>query len=320
MLTTKSFPKVTVGLPTYNGCVTLKQAINAVLQQDYLNIELVISDNASTNNQTQVICEEFSRKDKRIKYIRQKYNLGLAANYVEVLKNSSGELFMWLADDDWIDSSYISECVKALLEDDELSLAAGKVKYYPKNGPAYEGRKINHLQSSGLIRLLDYYFRLRDNGSFYGIMRRKDLNNTILLNVMGYDAFILAVIAFLGKIKVIESTLIHRRLGGTSDNWEKIAVTLSLPKFEGLFPVLTIAINAFEDISWRVPVFSKLGNFRRHIIAVYVFLIIIFMKSAPLLIMESSKNVLKFCFGEKCVKNTGFFIKKLLRVNSDALL
>ncbi len=311
MLREKEFPKVSVGLPTYNRAFTLEQTINTVLKQDYANIELVISDNASTD-QTQAICEEFSYKDKRVKYLRQKRNRGLTANYEEVLNNSSGEFFMWIADDDWIDSSYISECLKALLKEKDLSLVAGKVIYYRQDNSVYEGRKINHLQNSGLSRLLDYYLKLRDNGSFYGVMRKKDLNNVVFFNTMGSDFLVIATVAFLGKIKVIDSTLIHRRLGGTSDNLGKIASTLSLPEFERIFPVLTFAINAFKDISWRVPVFSRLGNVKRHFTAIRVFFIVIFMKSVPLLVIESSKNALRLCLGERRAKKIRTFLKKII--------
>lgn len=315
MLREKKSPKVSVGLPTYNRAFTLKQAIDSVLNQDYANIELIISDNASTD-ETREICEGFSCKDGRVKYIRQEYNRGLAVNLKEVLNNSSGEFFMWLADDDWIESSYIGECVKTLLKEDDLSLVAGKITYYRKDNSVYIGRKINYLQNSGLSRLLGYYLKVRDNGSFYGVMRKKYLNNVVLINSIGIDVLIIATIAFLGKIRVLNNVSIHRRLGGTSDNWGKIASTLSLPKFEGLFPVLTIAIDAFEDISWRVPIFSKLGNVRRYVIAIHVFFIIIFMKSLPLFFIESTKNMLGLCFGERRAKNIRSFLKKILEGKS----
>lgn len=309
MPTEIKLPKVSVGIPTYNRVAILKQAINTVLDQDYANIELIISDNASTD-QTQEICEKLSCKDGRVKYVRQEYNRGPAANLEEVLHRSGGEFFMWLSDDDWIDSSYISECVKALLKEDDLSLVSGKVKYYSQDNSVYEGKRFNLLQDSGLNRLLGYYLKVRDNGVFYGVMRKRDLRNIVMVNTMGMDALIIATIAFLGKVKTLDSVSVHRRLGGTSDNWKKIASTQSLPKFEGTFPVLSIAISAFKDISWRVPVFSRLGRMGRHIVAGCVFFMIIFTKSVPLFLIESSKNILKLFFGETRAKNIRSFLKK----------
>jgi len=311
MLEEKDLPKVSVGLPTYNRAVNLRRAIDSVLNQDYANIELIISDNASTD-QTRQICEGFSRKDSRIKYIRQEYNLGPTANFKEVLNKSSGEFFKWLADDDWMDSSYISECVKALLKESDLSLVAGKTIYYRPDNSIYEGKKNNHLQDSSLNRLLDCYLKVRDCNTFYGVMRKKDLDNVVILNTIGLDALLIATIAFLGKVKVLDNVSLHRCLGGASDTFKKLATALSLPKFEELFPVLTFAINAFNDISWRVSVFSKLGRVRRWIIACYVFLIIIFMKSTPLLFIEAVKNMLRFSFGERRSKNIITFLKRVI--------
>ncbi|MCX5695212.1 MAG: glycosyltransferase family 2 protein [Candidatus Omnitrophica bacterium] len=311
MLREKTLPRVSVGLPTYNRAITLKQTINSVLNQDYANIELIISDNASTD-QTQAICEGFGCKDGRVKYIRQEYNRGPVANFREALNNSSGEFFMWLSDDDWLDSSYISECVKTLLKEKDLSLVAGKTIYYHSDNSSYEETIINHLQNSGVIRLLDYYVRLRSNSFFYGVMRRKDLENVRFPNTIGTDGLIMAVIVYLGKTRVLDNISIHRRLGGSSANFRKLASILKLPKLEVLFPVVGFAVHAFKDISFRVPIFSRLGKVRRHIIAIYVFFIIIFMKSVPLMFIESSKNVLKLCFGERRTKEIRSFLKKII--------
>src|SRR5229473_2324672 len=104
-----SAPLVTIGLPTYNRASELKRAVESVLAQDYSNLELVISDNASTDD-TQLVCERFCAQDNRIRYIRQPTNRGAAANFHEVLQRAGGEFFMWLGDDDWLDSSYVAQC------------------------------------------------------------------------------------------------------------------------------------------------------------------------------------------------------------------
>ena len=64
-------PKVSIGLPVYNGEKTIKKSINSLLSQTFRDFELIISDNAS-DDETSNICKGFSLKDPRIKYIRQK--------------------------------------------------------------------------------------------------------------------------------------------------------------------------------------------------------------------------------------------------------
>lgn len=82
------------------------RAIESALNQDFQNIELLISDNASTD-ETEAICLDAARRDNRVKYLRQQTNQGATANFREVLRQSGGEFFMWLADDDWLDQSYV---------------------------------------------------------------------------------------------------------------------------------------------------------------------------------------------------------------------
>src|SRR5438552_18501845 len=83
-------PLISIGLPTYNRSATLAKAIESVLSQDYRNIELLISDNASTDD-TEAICLKVARQDKRVKYLRQQTNQGPVANFREVLRRSGGD-------------------------------------------------------------------------------------------------------------------------------------------------------------------------------------------------------------------------------------
>jgi glycosyltransferase involved in cell wall biosynthesis len=92
-------PRVSLGLPVYNGEKFLPRAIRSLLDQDYADFELVISDNASTDG-TQRICEEFARQDKRIRYSRNERNIGLAPNHNRVFSLSQGTYFKWVAHDD----------------------------------------------------------------------------------------------------------------------------------------------------------------------------------------------------------------------------
>src|SRR3972149_8539793 len=93
-------PRVSVGLPVFNGEQFLRQALDSVLAQTYPGFELIISDNASTDR-TQDICEAYATRDKRIQYYRQSKNVGGGRNYNFVFEVSNGEYFKWLAHDDF---------------------------------------------------------------------------------------------------------------------------------------------------------------------------------------------------------------------------
>ena len=94
-----SHPKVSIGLPVFNGENTLEQTIDSLLKQSIVDFELIISDNYSTDA-TGEICRSFAAVDRRVRYIRQKSNIGMYANLSFVLKQARGEYFMWSACDD----------------------------------------------------------------------------------------------------------------------------------------------------------------------------------------------------------------------------
>jgi glycosyltransferase involved in cell wall biosynthesis len=129
-------PLVSVGIPTYNRASGLKRAVGSALAQSYENLEVVISDNASTDG-TRELCESLARSDPRVRYHRQPENRGPTANFREVLDRASGEFFMWLADDDWIDTDYVSACVGERLHDPATALVAGRAAYYEGSRPLF---------------------------------------------------------------------------------------------------------------------------------------------------------------------------------------
>lgn len=108
-------PRVTIGLPVYNGAQFIEEALDSILAQTFTDFELIISDNASTD-QTEQICRTYAVRDKRIRYLRQDHNIGAGNNFNFVFKHASGEYFKWVAHDDVYDPEFLSKCVKLLDE------------------------------------------------------------------------------------------------------------------------------------------------------------------------------------------------------------
>ncbi len=108
-----SHPRVSVGLPVYNGERYLAETIEAVLAQTFSDFELIICDNASTDK-TAEIAQGFAARDSRIQYHRNQTNIGAARNYNRVFELSSGEYFKWIAADDSIAPEFLERCVAAL--------------------------------------------------------------------------------------------------------------------------------------------------------------------------------------------------------------
>lgn len=107
-------PRVSIGMPVYNGAKYIKEAIESILNQTFTDFELIISDNASTDN-TKEICNKYGEQDKRIRYIRKAENIGAIENFKYVLENANGEYFMWHAHDDKLSSPlYLSKLLIAI--------------------------------------------------------------------------------------------------------------------------------------------------------------------------------------------------------------
>jgi glycosyltransferase involved in cell wall biosynthesis len=122
----KQTPKVSIGMPVYNGEKYIREALGSLLAQTFTDFELIISDNASTDG-TEAICREYAARDSRIRYVRQSENRGPAPNFQYVLNEAVGQYFMWAAaDDEWL-PTFVSEC-RTVLEND-MSIGFVVTKY-----------------------------------------------------------------------------------------------------------------------------------------------------------------------------------------------
>jgi glycosyltransferase involved in cell wall biosynthesis len=121
-MTSAAAPRLSVGLPVYNGEKYLEQALDALLGQTFEDFELIVSDNASTD-ETSRICRAYQERDRRIRYFRQSRNIGLAPNHNFVIGQSRGELFKSAHHDDLCARDLLARCVEALDHNPQAVLA-----------------------------------------------------------------------------------------------------------------------------------------------------------------------------------------------------
>lgn len=115
-------PRLSIGLPVYNGEEYLAESLEALLGQTYEDFELVVTDNASTDG-TEDICRRYAKQDSRIRYIRLPRNIGAAPNHNYVFTQCRGELFKWASHDDLYARDLLKRCVEALDEHPDVILA-----------------------------------------------------------------------------------------------------------------------------------------------------------------------------------------------------
>lgn len=127
-------PKVSILLPAYNGSKFISKAIESVLAQSFLDWELLIIDDGSTDN-TAKIANDFSLEDRRIKYLKNENNLGLQKTLNEGILKSEGIYIARIDDDDeWIDADKLKNQVEFLDNNREFSLVGTAMVATDENG------------------------------------------------------------------------------------------------------------------------------------------------------------------------------------------
>jgi glycosyltransferase involved in cell wall biosynthesis len=209
-----SAPRVTVGMPVYNGEPFLEQAVSSLLDQTYPDFELIISDNASTDN-TEAICREFERRDVRVRYDRNDKNVGAAGNYNRLVERARGLYFKWAAHDDICAPGYLESCVAILDRDPSVAVCYPRTRIIDEDGHEkgfYEDKL--HLDSpSRHERFRDVVFR--DEGecnAVFGLIRLDVLKKTGLIgNYPASDMILLSELALHGLFYEVPDALFQRR-------------------------------------------------------------------------------------------------------------
>lgn len=166
----KVVPKVSVGIPVYNGAEYIADAIESVLNQTFVNFELIISDNASTDN-TAEICDRYVRIDERVRFVRQNKNLGAHNNFKFVLRESIGDYFMWAAVDDIRSIDFIGENVDFLESNPDFvsSCSVAKLVNGAINDDLMGSWELDQQRFSE--RLIHFFSTWHCNAHFYGVHR-----------------------------------------------------------------------------------------------------------------------------------------------------
>lgn len=208
-------PKVSIGLPVYNGERFLAGALNSLISQDYEDFEIVISDNASTDN-TGNICQEYAQKDDRIRYSRNERNIGLSRNHNRVFALSQGEFFKWAAHDDEYPKRMLSRFVEVLQDaPPSVSVVYSPCQYIDEFGNtlqtisdrAEKKDKWPHKRLAHLIVHISVY------NCAYGLIRSDILRKTRLQGSFPIaDRVLFAELAMLGEIWEVKEPLLRIRL------------------------------------------------------------------------------------------------------------
>lgn len=219
---TTATPRLSIGLPVYNGEEFLGRAIETLLDQTYTDFELVICDNASTDR-TAEICREFAARDPRIRYYRNESNVGAMGNFRRVFELSSGELFKWAAHDDEHEPQFLARCVAALDADPTVVLVYTQFRAIDEH-EATLGIRSTGLDTSSCRVARRFGELVRQDYpcvACYGVMRADTMRKTRMLqNYADCDRVLLAEIGLEGRILELPDPLFVRREHRNRSVWQ----------------------------------------------------------------------------------------------------
>jgi glycosyltransferase involved in cell wall biosynthesis len=211
----KRRPRVTIGMPVYNGEKYVRSALDSLLRQTFSDFELVVSDNASTDR-TSAILSEYAKRDGRITIYRQERNIGLLRNFWYVLGKARGDFFVWAAHDDTWSPRFIETLIGELTDHPDASAAMCATERVLENGKPFDIVRLS-TDTNSMSR-----FRLAWRAAtgrykyvlyFYGLFRTSLLKEAVYRfpNVHAPDVLFVCQLALATRFRYTDEVL-YRRL------------------------------------------------------------------------------------------------------------
>ncbi len=234
-------PKVSIGVPVYNGERYLRAALDSLLNQTFTDFEILISDNCSTDS-TAAICAEYAARDARVRYHRKQKNDGAVENFNSIVDRARGQYFKWAAHDDAIAPTYLEKCVALLDGDPKIVMAHSLTQMIdqfdqpiilPEDGKGYivdehkhivrvgydsPDRKLNSPHAderfAAIVMETNWVYEI------FGLFRIEPLKRTGLMEAFyGGDKLLLAQIVTMGRVALVpEPLFLNRRHAEQSTN------------------------------------------------------------------------------------------------------
>lgn len=280
-------PLVTVGIPTYNRATGLARTLESICAQTYRNLEIIVSDNASTDANVEDVIRARMAIDARIRYHRQLSNIGAMANFSSLVTEGKGSFFMWAADDDRWEPFFIESCVRALVADSTLAACQMEVQYeYAPQAqfPFFtEGRVFTSYSSDLPSERIEHLLRHVYGNLVYGVLKRDCLlnNGSPIIDSIGRslnEIPMLVLLAFRGNIRVLPQIGMYKsaprsvceqakweQVGGRLPNWPGwqayLKTLISLRRYHAL--VATEANSAIQSLECSAAIKRELSQFSK---------------------------------------------------------
>ncbi|MDR3534683.1 MAG: glycosyltransferase family 2 protein [Rhodopila sp.] len=203
--------QVTVGVPAYNGAATLRRAVESILGQTHQDCRVHISDDGSTDG-TGAVGQALAAAHAAVSYTRQPTNLGPSPNFRFLLRQATTPYFMWLAQDDTLEPTYVERMLAALESDPGLVSCVSRVRFVRPDGSTRLASGTYPLQADTTTNLAAYLSGPDDNARQYGLHRTGALQKAFPTSdfLIGYDWALMAGTLLHGRHAEIPDVLMVR--------------------------------------------------------------------------------------------------------------
>jgi glycosyltransferase involved in cell wall biosynthesis len=210
----RTSPRVTVGIPVYNGERYLAVCLDSLLSQTFADFEIIVCDNASTDR-TEEITRQYAARDPRVRYHRNPVNIGCPRNFSRVVELCTTPFFRWASVDDLSAPTFVERCMEVLDARPEVVQAYPRTLTIDGDGNV-TGEQLDDVHTDA-ARASDRYMavtrRLGRCNAIYGVIRTDVLRQTALLGpYIGSDIPFQAELALYGAIVEVPEPLFFRRM------------------------------------------------------------------------------------------------------------
>jgi glycosyltransferase involved in cell wall biosynthesis len=228
-------PLLSIGLPVRNAGGKVAGTVRSILAQTETDIELVISDNGSTDD-TEEVCRELARADSRVAYHRQPQNIGLLNNFIFVMHEAHGRYFRWIGHDDRLEPEFASRSLAEFAADPRLVLVTTAISYTAEDGTVstepYESTVLRSddpaVRFAELMRMLNASHLMID--PMYGTMRRDVAVALPRRNMLHEDEIFAGKLALAGPWAHVPEVLAHRHWN--DDSVSRLGHMLGVPRWQ----------------------------------------------------------------------------------------
>ena len=236
-------PKVSIGMPAYNAEFYIRSAIDSLLSQTFVDFELIISDNSSTDA-TGEICKEYANRDDRVRLISQTDNIGAIENFRCVMNQGVAKYFMWAAADDFWHPSFIEKNYNILENNPKVVASISRVKMKTLINKPDQLVGTLPLKGNTINRLRAYFQNIGANSRFYSLYRQEVIKQSFVSNsFMGGDLCTVVNVATYGEFYEVDEVLMERSCCGSSSKLLKEQFEdYNIEGIEKIFPLIRFTI------------------------------------------------------------------------------